>query len=73
MRKEKGYEKYLGVTELILQAADEPYLEALKEEYIGYDGILPMTKIHHLRSKISKVTNRDKAAVKREIIMSWEQ
>ena len=46
-RKEKEYEKYLGVTEsiriLILYAVDKPYLEALKKGYIGYDGILPTT------------------------------
>ena len=36
------YEKFLGVEEslqmLIHQAVDEPFVEALKEEYIGYRG-----------------------------------
>ena len=40
-RKEEEYEKYLGIIEsihtLILQVVNEPYLEALKEEYIWYD------------------------------------
>ena len=76
-RKENENEKYLGVTEcirgLILQSVEEPYLEALKEKYIGYDGLVPADMIHHLRSKISNVTNRDKAALKREIFLPWEQ
>ena len=75
-RKEKEYEKYLGVTEsiraLILQAVEIPYLEELKEEYIKYDEVMPTDMIHHLCSKISKVTNRDKAAVNREIFITWE-
>ena len=53
-RKEKEYEKYLRVTESIqtlLQAVDEPYLEALKQDYIGYDGVLPTTMIHHLQKR----------------------
>ena len=76
-QKKEEYEKYLRVMEstqtLILQAVDKPYLEALKEEYIGYDGILPTTMIHHLRSKINKVINKDKATVKQEIFIPWEQ
>ena len=48
-------------------------MEALKEEYIGYDGILLTTMIHHLRSKISKVTNQEKATVKQENFIPWEQ
>ena len=70
-RKEKEHEKYLGA--LILQAVDDPYREALKEEYIWYDGTLPITMIYHLRSKISKVTKRDKAMVKQEIFIEWGQ
>ena len=76
-RKKKEYEKYLGVTEsmrtLILKTVNKPYLEALKKEYICYDGILLTTMIHHLWIKISKVTNRDKAAMKHEILIPWEQ
>ena len=34
---------------------------------------LHTTMIHHLWSKISKVTNQDKAVVKREIFIPWEQ
>ena len=62
-----------SITSLILKAVGKPYLDALKEEYIGYDGILPSTIIHHLWSKISKVTNWDKATVKCEIFIPWEQ
>ena len=76
-RKEKEYEKYLGVMEsirtLILQALHEPYLEALKKKYICHCGILPTTMIHHLRSKTSKFTSQDKTTVKCEIFISWEQ
>ena len=55
---------------LILQAVEEPFLKALKEENNGYDGIQP-TMIAYLQSKISKVTNQDKVAVK-EIFIPWE-
>ena len=45
-RKLIEYEKFLGVEEslrtLILQAVDEPFVEALEEEYIGYGGEHPM-------------------------------
>ena len=58
---------------MILQAVDESYLKALKEKYIGYDCILPTTMMYHLRSQISKVTNGDKAAVKRKIFIPWKQ
>ena len=43
---------------LILQAVDEPYMEALKEEYIGYDGILPTTKISGARSAKSPIETK---------------
>ena len=76
-RNEKEYEKYYRVMEsirtLILQTVDMPYLEALKEEYTGSDGILPTKMICCLWSKISKVPNQDKAAVKREIFIPWKQ
>ena len=45
----------------------------MNKEYIGYDGILPTIIIHNLRNNISKVTNQDKAAMKREISIPWEQ
>ena len=71
------YEKFLGVEEnlrsLILQAVDEPFVEALKEEYIGYGGQRPHEIIVHLWTKISKVTNRDKFNLKREVFVAWEQ
>ena len=58
------YEKFLGVEEslltLILQVVEEPYLKALKEEYIGYGGRTPFEMIAHLCIKINKVTNKDK-------------
>ena len=41
-RKVIKYEQFLGVKEsiwtLLLQAIKKPYLEALKEDYIGYGG-----------------------------------
>ena len=62
------YGKFLGMKEslqtLILQAVDEPFVEALKEEYIGHGGRTPYKMIVHLRIKISKVTNRDKLQLK---------
>ena len=40
------YEKFLGVEEslhtFILQVEEEPYLKALKEEYIGYRSRTPL-------------------------------
>ena len=71
------YEKFLGVEEslqsLILQAVDEPFVEALKEEYIEYDRWTPNEILVHLQIKISKVTNRDKLQQKREVFIAWEQ
>ena len=42
-----------------LQAVDEPFFEALKEEYIGYGGRMPFDMIKHLQTKITKVTNEE--------------
>ena len=71
------YKKLLWVKEsiwtLILQVVEEPYLKALKEEYIGY-GIQTSFKVtEHLRTKISKVINRDKVQLKKEVFIEWEQ
>ena len=45
-RKVIKYEKFLGIEEIIknllFQAVEEPNLEALKEEYVGYGGRTPM-------------------------------
>ena len=58
------YKEFLGAEEsiqtLILQEVEEPFLEALKEEYIGYGRRTPFKMIEYLRTKISKVTNKDK-------------
>ena len=55
------YEKFLGVVEslrsLILQAGNERFVEALKEEYIGYGRQMPHDLIMHLWTKISKLSN----------------
>ena len=58
---------------LILQALDEMFLEALKEEYMGYEGKMPFEMIKHTRTKISKVTNKDKVQLKKEVFIYWEQ
>ena len=39
-----------SICTLILKGVNEPNLEALKEEYTGYDGILTIQMIHHLKS-----------------------
>ena len=57
----------------MLQAAEELHLEALKEEYIGYGEQTPFAMIKHLQIKISKVTNKDKVELKKEVFISWEQ
>ena len=71
------YEKFLGVEEnlqtQILQAVVEPFVEALKEEVILYGGKTPYKMIVHLRTKNSKVTNRDKLQLKKEVLIAWEQ
>ena len=55
LRKVIKCEKVLGIEEsirtLLLQAVEEPYLEALKEEYIGYGGKTPHKMIEHLWTK----------------------
>ena len=56
------YEKFLGVEEslqiLILQTVDQLYLEALKEEYIGYGGRTPYEMIAHLQMTKSNSKKR---------------
>ena len=60
-RKVIEYEKFLKVEEstrtLLLQAVEEQYLEAFKEEYIGYGCRTSFEIVAQLRTKISKVTN----------------
>ena len=69
-RKVIEYKMFLGLEEslrmLILQVVWEPYLEVLKEEYIGYGSRTPFKMIKHLRTKISKVTNKDKVQLKKK-------
>ena len=76
-RKVIEYEKFLGVEEslctLILQAVEGPYLEALKEYFIGYGGRTPFEMILHLHIKISKAMNKDKVQLKQEVFIMWEQ
>ena len=71
------YEKFLGVEEslltLILKVIKEPYLEALKEEYIGYGSRTLFEMISHLHTKISKIMNKDKIQLKKEVFIKWEQ
>ena len=61
-RKVIEYEKFLGIKEsnqiLIIQAIKNPYLEALKEDYIGHGG---------------EMTNKDKVQLKKEVFIMWEQ
>ena len=51
----------------------KPYLEALKVECIGYGSRAPYEMISHLHTKISKVTNKDKVQLKKEVFIPWEQ
>ena len=71
------YEKCLGIKEslhtLILHVMEEPYLKALKEEYITYGSRTPFEIISHFCTKISKVTNKDKVQLKKEVFINWEQ
>ena len=71
------YEKFLGVEEslrtLILQAVNEPFVEALEEKYIGYGRQTPHEIIMHLQIKVNKFINRDKLNLKREEFVAWEQ
>ena len=71
------YKKFLGVEEslhtLILQAVEEPYLETPMEEYIVYESRTLYEMISHLSTKISKVTNKDKVQLKKEVFIPWEQ
>ena len=63
------YEKLLEVEESlwisILQAVDEPFVEAPKEECTEYNGQAPHDILLHLQTKISKDLNRDKLNLKR--------
>ena len=76
-RKLIEYEKFFGMEKslqtLILQAVDEPFVEALKEAYIGYGGWTSHDILVHLWMKISKVNNRDKLYLKRKVFIAWEQ
>ena len=56
---------------LLLQAVNRPFLEALKEEYIGYGGRMSFEMIEHLQTKVNKVTKRDKVQLKNEVIIMW--
>ena len=70
-RKVIEYKKFLGVEEsirtLMLQVVEKSYLEALKEEYIGYGGETPFEMITHLQTKISKVPNKYKLQLKKSV------
>ena len=77
-RKVIEYKKFMGSVEesirtFMLQVVDELYLEALKEEYISCGGWRPFEMIKHLHIKISKVTNKDKVQLKKEVFITWEQ
>ena len=52
---------------------DEPFVKALKEEYIRYGGRIPYKMIIHFWTKFSKVTNRDKLQLKKEVLIAWKQ
>ena len=54
---------------LLLQVVKKLFLEALKEEYIGYGCRKPFEIIEHLQIKISKVTNKDKVQLKNEVFI----
>ena len=62
-----------SIQTIILKAVDEPFVKALKEEYIGYSRRITYKMIVHLRMMISKVTNRDKLQLKVEVFIAWEQ
>ena len=76
-RKVIKYEKFLDIEEsiqmLLIQAVDKPFLKALKDDYIGYDRKTPNNMIEQLQTKISKVTNKDKVQLKKEVFIKWEQ
>ena len=52
---------------------EEPYIEALKKDYIGCGGRMPYKMIEHLRTKIGKGTNKDKVQLKKEVFIMWKQ
>ena len=57
---------------MIIQAIKEPYIETLKEDYIVCGGRTPYKMIEHLWKKISKVTNKDKVQLKKEVFIMWD-
>ena len=52
---------------------DATFVETLKKEYMEYGGQTPYDIIVHLQTKISKVTNRDKLQLKKEVFIAWDQ
>ena len=58
---------------LLIQAVDEPFIKALKKDYIRYGRRMSYDMIEHLETKISKVTNKDKVQIKTEVFIKWEQ
>ena len=58
---------------LLIQAVDEPFIKALKEDYIMYGRRTPYNMIVHLRTNKSKVTNKEKVQLKKEIFIKWKQ
>ena len=69
----KNSQEQRSLYTLIPHVVKEPYLEALKEEYIGYGSRTPFEMISHLHTNISKVTNKDKVQLKKEVFIKWEQ
>ena len=63
----------VSLNTFILQVVEEPYLEALKEQYIGYGRRISLEMIAHLNTKICKVTNKDKVQLQKEVFINWEQ
>ena len=68
---------FLGFEESIqaplLQAVNDPFLEALKEEYVEYGDRIPFDKIEHLWTKISMITKKGKVQLKKKEFNKWEQ
>ena len=54
-----------SIRTLLIQVVKEPYLEALKAEYMGYWGRMLFNMIEHLQTKRSKATNKDKVQLKK--------
>ena len=76
-QKVDEYEKFLRAEEsnqtLIIQAVEEPFLETLKEDYIGYGRRISFEMLEYLQTKISKFTNKDKVQLKKQVFIKWEQ